>query len=994
MAPAAKAAWQDDRFLLKATAGRAHPPSNAFLNSMTGSGNMLAAATHWLVACLAHRLEKTAPGATDCFVSIRLVIYIFLPSMILDAGADTLSLPFYPLPSAVAKFLWRLVKVGMPSDKVEDEREARTLVGEYAAKLTPDKRTFDASGFVQIKAAADNFIISITPAMPRSMSASNQQLADLLCLLQNSFTNAEADSAAFTSFCTMLVPTGVPVGTAMPLLAVRACSHIRSTTPDAPLDGFVPHNAILFEITRRHEPNEAGRFRPLFDVQYRKHYSVAVQAFPQAVDAVAIRHRLTALALALRMALDFTQVGVTALCAIIQPQLSSLEVDAPHATSTDEERFAALVRLHKDQPGGRPTVSLAPDAAGRAVEGEDMKLLLAQTSYMSLYQEVLSMNTTSTSMVMVVLAVAKHEHPAGLVIMTTKRTLQQPAWQHVLGFRQANSWQAAFDLVLAVDTSKISKPHWGKMLPVGKDEAPTSAIMLLKHKLDEIPDWHALCMRYIQLNEGKHVLADARYAESDGDKFWLNPDILRLDEEPLHIIFAMIGHGQSRSVQGSFRHFLFHQTARAERIRRLPRNIVAFPSLVRKMLAALRDTLVGATERHASMTVRPFHLMRRTLFVEKGSAAEKALDSIDKQLTELKEQLERAETGEADYQAPHLQPLFGTPVVDTTVTGTALGTSADTILSFPPLSATAVESAMQLQVKQQQQQLKQLQQQLQKQGATPETSGSLRFPQGVFAGWGDSACRYGVSQAPEGIVFGNKLVQLKRPALNVPANSCLAAAAAGSQTKSRSQWCIRPLHCANYASHDRVDGTTNDDYVVTDVDLTTVDKSKWRVLIAPNLALERAPNPSWPISTGPGTTASLGGGGKGKSGKGKGKSGKDNLSGKKRSQSGFEGLSTGYKSSHLVASVEESETVVSYAPISDGAPPIHTHNRPSLTSKKHGQRSIRATANTLTHVQITKGSILTSTPAPRRHLQGLAGQNPEDLAGREQGYCCDLHTAS
>jgi hypothetical protein len=744
----------------------------------------------------------------------------------------------------------------------------------------------------------------------------------ILCLLQNGFTNAEASLAAFTSYCTMLVPTGVPPGTALPLLAVRACSHVRNTTPDYPLDSFVPYSAILFEITRRHEPTESGRFRPLFDNNYKEHFSVAVRAFPQAANAVALRQRLTALALSLRMTLEFTQIGVASICSIIQPQLSSLEVDAPQLTSTDEERFAALVRLHKDQPGGRPAASSATDAASRPVEGEDMKLLLAQVEYMALYQEVLSMNTTSMSMVTVVLAVAKHEHPAGLVIMTTKRTLQQPAWQHVLGFRQVNSWQAAFDLVLAVDTAKSPKPHWGKMLPIAKDGTPASAIMLLKHKLDEVNDWHALCVRHVQMNEGKHVLADARYANSEGDQFWLNPDILRLDEEPLHIILNTIGHGQSRSVHGSFRHFLFHQTVRAERIRRLPRNIVAYPSLVQKTLAALRDVLVAASERHASMIVRPFHLMKRTLFVEKGSASEKALDSIDKQLTELKEQLERAETGEADFQAPHLQSLACQSAAPM-VTGTALATGADaTTISFMPPSQLATESAMQLQVKQHQQQLKQLQKQLQDQtssvGALAGTGG---FPKGVFAGWGDAACRYGVYQSPEGLVFGNKLVQLKRPALNVPAHSCLAAAAAGGAAKGRSQWCIRPLHCLNYASHDRVDGTSNDDYVVTELDLATVDKSQWRCLVAPNPSLDKAPNPSWPISSGPGTTSntSQAGGGKGKGGKGgKGKGGKDSASGKKRSQPGFEWHSTGCKASPTSASAGESETVVTFAPISDG----------------------------------------------------------------------------
>ena len=628
--PPARQPWIDDDYLLKATAGRAHPPSAAFFTSMTGPANMLAAANHWLGAVLGHRLERTSPPMTDAFlVPGRLVVYIFLPWMLMDSTSDNLTLPFFPLPSAVAKFLYRLIKAGMPSEKVVDERAARELVGLWAAQLPRTKRTFDAASFVQVATAADNHLMHITPPMARTTGDSNQEVATLLCLLQQGFADAYTTTAAFTAYCSMLIPIGVPVGAPPALIAIRTCGHVRSTTPDAPLDIYVPFNEVLSELTRRHEPTESDRFRPLFNAHYAQIFTVATTAFPQAQTASAMRQRLAAFAVALGMKLEFTHIGVAALCSIIHPQLASLEVDAPTASSADEERFAALLRLHKDQPGGR-IASTGGDGQldGKGEAGENMKLLLADVSYMALYQQILALNTTSTSMATVVAAAAGHEHPAGLIIMTSKRMLRQPAWEHVLGFRQVDAWQQAFDTLLAVDAMKNPKPHWGKMLPTGKDESPTFAILLLKHKLNEIPDWHALCKRHVEMNEGAHVLADPRYAYAEGYAFWLNSDILRLDEDALIIIFGLIGHGQSRSVQGSFRHFLFHQTSRAERIRRLPHHILAYPSLLRKIESAMHDVLNGVTERHSSMAVRAFHLMQRALFVPKGSQAEKS-DNFD-----------------------------------------------------------------------------------------------------------------------------------------------------------------------------------------------------------------------------------------------------------------------------------------------------------------------------------------------------------------------------
>ena len=486
-------------------------------------------------------------------------------------------------------------------------------------------------------------------------------------------------------------------------------------------------------------------------------------------------------------------------------------------------------------------------------------------------------------------------------------------------FGSRDAWQQAFDLALAVDSTGASKSHWGKMLPVGKDESPVLATLLLKHKLKDIQDWHALCQRHVEMNEGLHVLADARYSSAQGDDYWLNSDILRLDEEALGIIFGVIGHGQSRSVSGSFRHFLYHQIARAERIRRLPHDIIAYPSLLRKMAAAMRDVLNGVTELHASMSVRAFHLMQRALFIPKGSQAEKALGAIDTQLSDLKDQLEKAVTGQASHQALQLQTISGNAF--------GAGTGAGSSISFLPPSTAALTMAdgdlrSKLPMKQKDDLIKALKAQIAAPGAG-STPGASPYATGIFASWGDAAWRYGVARAPEGIAFGRQLVQSKKATVNIKPGSCLASAAVSSSLRNRSQWCVDVANCANYAAHNRPDDTTDNDYIITDI-AEDADRSKWQIIIPPHPEcftggkMIAAPTPTWPVETGPGTSYdnSSYGGSKGK-GKGKGGKGKDQT-GRKRARPHFERLSDGRKAVQTAASAVGTGGSISFTPLEKG----------------------------------------------------------------------------
>ena len=654
--------WAVDGCLLRGSVGNARVADALFLNSLTGDGVMWAAATFWLALVIPHCLSSVSSPAGMYDVSMRLMIYVFLGAMILADDLDRLPLPYFPLPSAFAKLIFRLVKAGMPGEKLKDARAARALVLVYAGKLTSDKRTFARADFVSVNLTSPCYLSLITAQALRGGAPDNERVATFLLCLHDWMTTAEEASPSFQSMLDMLLPETLAGTASLGIKALKATAHIRSTTPDPPLDMYVVYQENLFDLSRRQDDMQ-GRFAPLFEKHRHEVFQAAVAAFPQAVNAAALRQKLAALALSIGVTFQFSHEGVEAICMLIAPQLTSLEIEAPAATSSDDDRFGALVVLHKSQPGGRPAPSTSADGT-KSDAGEDMKLLLSNKSYTSLYAEILALNNSAFNSSAPVITVSQHESAVGMVLMTTKRSISQPAWSKVISMRQHSAWYTAVDKVLARDSDGNEQPNWGRMItsPTG-DEAHAVVVLLFMHKFDEIKDWLALCRKYITKTEGAAVLLDPVYTVgTDPLDFWLNEDLLRLCEDPLKIVFKLLSHGQSRSVAGSFNAFLSFQILRAQKLKRVPHNLKVYPTLLSKAKAALRVTFTTNAEHAAGLRTVPFHAMERTLWVPPGGSAALAFEDVDKQLVSVREELAKAEDGEAVHQAPHLQPITGQSV--------------------------------------------------------------------------------------------------------------------------------------------------------------------------------------------------------------------------------------------------------------------------------------------------------------------------------------------
>ena len=225
------------------------------------------------------------------------------------------------------------------------------------------------------------------------------------------------------------------------------------------------------------------------------------------------------------------------------------------------------------------------------------------------------------------------------------------------------------------------------------------------------------------------------------------------------VIFAAIGHDQSRATVGSFRNFYSRQTTRAEGLMKIPSNGMLYPELVRRLKLAVSQVFAQYSEFHAAMLLRPFHTASRRVLVDSTGPVANAFAELDFEFSRAKTDLSRAAEGRAVFQSPHLQLATGAmppPAPHSTSPGIPLSA-----VSLPSIASHAI-------------------------GASVVSVGSLgtsvskaagaagTYPSGYFNCWGNMALRHGVWTKPgEGIIFGGRLVK-KTDGGDVALDTCLA----------------------------------------------------------------------------------------------------------------------------------------------------------------------------------------------------------------------------
>ena len=206
----------------------------------------------------------------------------------------------------------------------------------------------------------------------------------------------------------------------------------------------------------------------------------------------------------------------------------------------------------------------------------------------------------------------------------------------------------------------------------------------------------------------------------------------------MNVIFAAIGHDQSRATAGSFREFYARQITRAEELMKIPSNVMLYPELVRRLNLAVNQVFAQYSEFHAAMLLRPFHTASRRVLVDPTGPVASAFTELDAEFARAKTDLSRAAEGRAIFQAPHLQLSTGA----TASQASGIPLSALALSNAPPAVGGSVVSFGSL-------------------GSSVSNAPSA-YPTGIFNCWGNMAIRHGVFVlAGTGILFGHRLVKMK-----------------------------------------------------------------------------------------------------------------------------------------------------------------------------------------------------------------------------------------
>ena len=180
-------------YAFSGTAGDAIAVNPAFLKSFVDDGKLKIHSDHWLNSVMPNSLTP-ANNPSSLLVSMRLLIYLFLPCLSFTPALDAAALPFFPLPDFISRFLHELLTSGMASTPCSDWKEVRGRISATAKLLPPASCSIDIAN-VRGVAIHNCWLTALTPALLRGSSGTNSPVVSFLMVLPDCFLAANAPTA-------------------------------------------------------------------------------------------------------------------------------------------------------------------------------------------------------------------------------------------------------------------------------------------------------------------------------------------------------------------------------------------------------------------------------------------------------------------------------------------------------------------------------------------------------------------------------------------------------------------------------------------------------------------------------------------------------------------------------------------------------------------------------------------------------------------------------
>ena len=265
-------------------------------------------------------------------------------------------------------------------------------------------------------------------------------------------------------------------------------------------------------------------------------FPVLLLAFPECTDGASMRNALGVVALGMKITGDFTPAVASSVVMNLSSLVSLLHVECSSMDTL--HRIPVVLRLHAAMPGGvaAGAVSTGPGGSVSGASSDNDKLM-RDPDFADLQTRLIALPRSGSGAIVKLLA--GHKHPAGLVFMTTTRSIGVTVWAGFVGVRARSTWLSALDAALAVDSLGVAQPAWGHMLPCAVDGKSEVANSLMLHKFDAVKDWWSLASKWVEKREGHFAFKRLRALASPVD-FWLSSDHMRIAAVPLATIMDYV----------------------------------------------------------------------------------------------------------------------------------------------------------------------------------------------------------------------------------------------------------------------------------------------------------------------------------------------------------------------------------------------------------------------------------------------------------------------
>ena len=753
------------------------------------------------------------------------------PVMNLDQGW------FFP-PPLLTQFMADLDAAGISWAKgAPDELRRRVAVCAKSLLGLAD-RTVSLAQLIVDPCAGPDWYAVITGRMVTGPAGAPGEDQDLSCLRQmrmlvsGGLNSIDRLTPRFLSLV-QLVETAL--GSAMQgqpasAVAAHACNWNSVTCPPDEFDEYVPLADSAGEIAAR-SPSGSNTESSIFGHRYMRNYKKVFpnicKVFPAACSGKKHLQLATALAEAYKITTPLTLAGATSLNFKLPKIIAAVDtVDLQ--TKSNDERLAAFSEADFD---GSVTKASAITTGSATIGAENLHALHTDPNFVTLTKALEAMSAPGFDTHAAYKLCATSLSPIGLIFVGGGKIPGHPVWNKFTGIQTEACGREVLLITLSVDKQGLFQKSWS-LDDVHKDlsrKAIKGIFGMGDGKATSIHYYSQLIKPCLEKREGAHILLlYAAYEKAPCGSILLDAQLMRYAEEPLALFFSFIGY-VGKDAQ-SFRALWRGLTERAQVLDTFPSQMLVVQSLKKKLQKVGEMAFANASADMVSALTASYALLKRSSgFFRSGSSAQVALLEYDPMITELLNDLKRAE-----YGMGRMPGHAGTSDVFSALMG---GASQDACV-VPGNYALSLTS-----------------------NKRPDPPGTKQDGVKDFSVHGASTAEHGVFFSEEGVVFGFTHVGLTNgKTLNVT-GLCPGTLALSKYEHRRDLWHVCGFDCTG---HPRPEGITDDD-VIQLANVTPDEREKMKVVVAP------VKRDKQPRSASPGKGK---GGGKGGKGKGKGKKGR------------------------------------------------------------------------------------------------------------------------